>query len=115
VVEAVKSKEMSTGMFLAEASPVEVAGGTITLGLPEEFQFHKEMLERADKRRLVEEFFSQFLGAAPRVQFVTTRVEAASSVKAGKGSAPEAAAAKVPEIVRQAMDIFKNSKIVRSE
>ena len=111
VVEAVKAKEMSTGMFLAEAEPVEVIDGALILGLPEEFQFHKEMLERQEKRRFIEEIFSTFLPAYTPIQFVTTRL--AKGEGASQAPAPEAP--KLPEIVRQAMDIFQGSKIVRPE
>ncbi|MBI4115978.1 MAG: DNA polymerase III subunit gamma/tau [Candidatus Omnitrophica bacterium] len=112
VLEAVKTKEMSTGVFLAEAEPVEVVGEVITLGLPEEFQFHKEMLERVEKRRLIEDIFKRFLEGSLRIQFVTTRV-----AQEGKESTPsgEKTPSQLPEIVRQAMDIFNNSKIVRTE
>ena len=121
VLEGVKTKEMSTGMFLAEAGPVEVSGGTVTLGFPEEFQFHKEMIERPEKRKLIEKIFSDLLGAPVQTLFVTTKPE----TEAGKSPGPEAespsgaasltASGKVPEIVRHALDIFKDSKIVRAD
>ena len=114
LIEAVKAKEMSTGMFLAEAAPVEVNGDVIVLGFPEEFRFHKEMLDRPEKRKSIEEFFLPFLKTRPQIQFVTTRL--AESEKPSEGPSEERAApSKLPEIVLQAMDIFKGSKIVRAE
>ena len=121
VLEAVKSKEMSTGMFLAEAAPVEVTAEAVVLGLPEEFQFHKEMLERAEKRKLIEGIFGNFLAAVPKIEFVTTRVAPDGPCPSGRraaGGRGEPAAqdpSKLPDIVRQAMDIFQGSKIVRAE
>lgn len=112
VVEAVKTREMSTGMFLAEAEPVETRENLVVLGLPEEFQFHKEMLERDQKRKLIEGAFSQFLGTVPQIQFVTTRLVQGESAS---GASPSKEAPKLPEIVRQAMDIFQGSKIVRTD
>ena len=112
VLEAIKTREMSTGMFLAEAEPIEATGNLVVLGLPEEFQFHREMLERTEKRRLIEGVFSQFLGAAPQIQFVTTRLVEGENPRAAP---PEKEAPKLPEIVRQAMDIFQGSKIIRAD
>ncbi len=111
ILEAVKSKEMSTGMFLAEAAPVEVTAEAVILGLPEEFQFHKEMLERQEKRKLIEGIFGNFLAAVPKIEFVTTRVAPASPAQESAAQDPS----KLPDIVRQAMDIFQGSKIVRTE
>jgi len=113
VLETVKAKEMSTGMFLAEAAPVEVNDGVIVIGFPEEFRFHQEMLERVEKRKLVEQIFTQLLGCVPRIQFVTTRLEAQPGT--GAPAKPGAEKAKLPDIVRQAMDIFQGSKIVRAD
>jgi len=110
LLEALKTKEMSTGMFLAEASPVEVSGDEVVVGFPEELQFHKEMVEKPEKKQLIEALLAQSLGARPRVQFVTARVQ---SETAGEGGAAAPAPGKVPDIVRQAMDIFQNSKIIR--
>ncbi len=112
-LEAVKAKEMSTGMFLAESEPVEVTEEAVVLGFPEEFQFHKEMLDRPEKKRLVEETLSKFLGKTARVQFVTTRLNQERIPQEKPGEAPPAA--KLPEIVKEAMDIFQGSKIVRAE
>lgn len=110
VLDSVKARQISTGLFLAEAEPVEVEGRTITLGLPQEFQFHKETLETSEKRKMVVEAFQQFLGFTPEVRFVTTRLQTA---KSAASSAPAEASGKLPEAARQAMDIFSHSKIVR--
>ncbi len=112
VLEVIKTREMSTGMFLAEAEPIEVTGNLVVLGLPEEFQFHREMLERTEKRKLIEGVFSQFLGGAPQIQLVTTRLAQGENPGAAH---PPKEAPKLPEIVRQAMDIFQGSKIVRAD
>jgi DNA polymerase-3 subunit gamma/tau len=114
ILEAVKSKEMSTGMFLAEAEAVEVSGDTVILGLPEEFQFHKEMLDRPEKRKLVEEIANGILGGSIRIELVTTRAGGEGKPDESK-SEKEPPASKLPEIVRQAMDIFQGGKIVRAD
>ncbi len=116
VVEAVKAKEMSTGMFLAEAEPVEVSEEGVIVGLPEEFNFHKEMLERPEKRRMIEGIFTGLLGREAKIQFVTTRLfkeEVAAQKATAKNPAEDPS--KLPDIVRQAMDVFQGSKIIRTE
>lgn len=113
ILEAVKAKEMSTGMFLAEAEPVEVNEKALVLGFPEEFQFHKEMLERPEKKRLVEETISRFLNKTPTVQFVITRPLEEKTPSQGREKEPSAV--KLPEIVKEAMNIFHGSKIVKCE
>ena len=111
VLETVKARQISTGLFLAEAAPVEVTGEAIVLGLPEEFQFHKETLEAPEKRKMVEEAFKQVLGVRFPVQFVTTRLAVSQS-----GSAPAPASpAKLPDAARQAMEIFQGAKVVRAD
>jgi DNA polymerase-3 subunit gamma/tau len=113
ILEAVKAKEMSTGMFLAEAEPVEVTSEAVVVGLPEEFQFHKEMLDRPEKRKLVEEIAARFLPAPLRIQFVTTRL--AKEENPSEPKAEKEVPSKLPDIVLQAMDIFQGSKVVRAD
>lgn len=111
VIEVVKARQISTGLFLAEASPVDVTGEAVVLGLPEEFQFHKETLEAPEKRKMVEEAFNQVLGVRFPVQFVTTRL---AGSKSGSAPAPESSS-RLPDAARQAMEIFQGAKIVRAD
>lgn len=121
VIAAVKAKEMSTGMFLAESAPMDVAGEVLTLGFPQEFKFHKDMLDRPDKRKLIQDILSSLLKANPvRVEFVTTQIDekkSASSPAASRPGAPASApdSAHLPEIVIRAMDIFPGSTLIRTE
>src|SRR5262249_49549861 len=68
VIDYVKTKKMSVGIFLSEAEPVEVADSTLTIGFAQEFQFHKEMLEKTVNRQLVEEAFEVTSGKKIRIQ-----------------------------------------------
>lgn len=129
VIDYVKTKRMSVGIFLSESEPVEVAGSLVTLGLPTEFQFHKEMLDRDVNRQLVEEAFQVICQKKIKLRFVTTSVEnekveqpdqevlaPAPSGKSGTAgtSGPEASDNRsMPEIITQAMDIFPGAKIIR--
>ncbi len=98
VLEAVKQKKMPTGIFLSEAEPVETDDNLVVIGVPNEFRFHKEMLERPDNRRLVEETISALLSARVSVKFVITRPEQVAQ----KGDP-----ALAPEIVDAALRIFE--------
>ncbi len=103
VIEKVKAKKMSCGMFLSEAAPAEVEGNLIVLGLPNELKFHKESLEKPDNKKIVEEIFQSVLGAKVKVSFVIT-VPEKTSLNQPAASAGETE--KMPDIVESAMKIF---------
>ena len=113
VIEYVKSKRMSSGIFLSESAPVEVTDSIVTLGLPSEFQFHRETLEKDPNRRLVEEAFEAVAGKKIRVQFVVTK--AGDEVLARPAALTVEEPSKLPDIITQALDIFGGAKIIRKE
>jgi len=116
VIEAVKTKRMSTSLFLAEAEPVEVDGWTIVLGLSSEFRFHKETLEKESNKLVVEEAFMQALGKKVRTQFVVTEREGTTQdVNGGTQQAPREKEDGAPDIVAQALEIFDGAKVIRRE
>ena len=118
VIEYVKAKRMSTGIFLSEAQPLEVTERGVMLGLPSEFAFHKETLEKNSNRQVVEEAFEAVAGKKISVSFVITKPEMEEeklqSVPPAPGS-PETGSSKLPEIITQALDIFEGAKIVRKD
>lgn len=111
VIEYVKAKRMSTSLFLAESEPVEVDGGIIVLGLPSEFRFHKETLEKDSNKQVVEEALTQILGKRVRAQFVVTEREGTTQ-DAPRPAVPEKKDA-VPDIVSKALEIFDGAKVIR--
>jgi DNA polymerase III subunit gamma/tau len=113
VIELVKAKRMSTSLFLAEAEPAEVEGSVIVLGLPSEFRFHKETLEKDSNKLVIEEAFTQALGRKVRVQCVVTEREGAIQ-EASEGAAPDKDEG-VPDIVSKALEIFGGSKVIRKD
>ena len=132
VVDYVKGKRMSTGIFLSESEPIEAAGSVLTLGLPAEFQFHKEMLEKNTNRELIEEAFNVVGQKEVRIQFVITRIEqeemgprrapevsaaGPAAIHRGSDSAGESSEAnsKLSDMLSQALNIFDGAKIVRKE
>ncbi len=113
VIDYVKGKRMSTGIFLSESEPVEIRDNFVVLGLPEEFQFHKETLEKSSNKNLVEEAFEVISGKRVRVEFVVTH-PAQERSEENAVSAPEDEA-KLPDIISQALNIFEGAKIIRKE
>ncbi|MFA5159209.1 MAG: DNA polymerase III subunit gamma/tau [Candidatus Omnitrophota bacterium] len=113
IIELVKAKRMSLSLYLAEAEPAEVEGSVIVLGLPSEFRFHKEMLEKDLNKQIIEDAFTQALGKKVRVQCVVTERDETTQEAAG-----DTASAKdegVPDIVSKALEIFDGSKVIRKD
>ena len=116
VIEIVKLKRMSTGIFLSEAQPVEVDDLVIVLGLPEEFKFHKESLEKENNKKLVEDSFSEAIGVKVRVRFVVTQqVARERPAQAPVAVESDAEKRELPDIITKALDVFDGGKIVRAE
>ncbi len=116
VIESVKQKRMSTGIFLSEAEPVEVDDTVIILGLPEEFKFHKESLEKDNNKKLVEDCFSESIGTKVRVRFVVTQQAAVERPAPRPVTLPsESEKRELPDIITKALDVFDGAKIVRAE
>jgi DNA polymerase-3 subunit gamma/tau len=113
VIETVKAKRMSLSLYLAESEPAEVEGSVIVLGLPAEFRFHKETMEKDLNKQVIEEAFAQVLGRKVRVQCVVTEREGSTDdVSGGKVPAKDDA---VPDIVAKALEIFDGSKVIRKD
>jgi DNA polymerase-3 subunit gamma/tau len=111
VIESVKAKRMSLGLYLAASEPMEVDDGIITLGFPAEFKFHKETLEKESNRKLIEEMFCQALGKKVRVQCVMTEKDGIH-----QDLPPETPSTdNSPDIVAQALEIFDGARVIRKE
>lgn len=113
VIEFVKAKRMSLSLYLAEAEPAELDGTVIVLGLPSEFRFHKEMLEKETNKQFIEEAFAQALGQKVRIQCVVTEREGTTQETSGMASASKDE--DVPDIVAKALEIFDGSKVIRKD
>lgn len=55
IINHIKAKKISVASYLQEGYPVSLEGTTLTLGFPKELKFHKEVLESAENRSLIEE------------------------------------------------------------
>ncbi|MHB1419698.1 MAG: DNA polymerase III subunit gamma/tau [Bacillota bacterium] len=54
ILEAVKKHKITASAFLIEAKPLRVEGGTLVLGFPPGYTFHKERTEQTENRNAVE-------------------------------------------------------------
>lgn len=115
IIEYVKSKRMSTGIFLSESEPVEVSDSAVTLGLPQEFQFHKETLERDSNLSLVKEAFEVVTSQKWQIRFVITQADRISSKIPETPPAQAKDSAALSDILTQALDVFDGAKIIRQE
>lgn len=124
VIDYVKTKRMSTGIFLSEAEPVEIADNMITIGFSTEFQFHKDMLDKSANKQLVEEAFEVTSGKKVRIQFVVTEADREVQVKSPSQpvtsleNAPPPSSdknTKLTEIITEALSVFDGGKIIRAE
>ena len=107
---------MSIGVFLSEAEVLEVDSQAAVLGLPAEFQFHKETLEKEANRRLVEEAFEVVAGRKLRVRIVITQVQREEKPAGKAAAAPEAVPdGRKSDILEEALNVFKGARLVRKE
>lgn len=84
VISAIKTRKMSIASYLEEGDPMRLEGKTLTIGFAKQFQFHKEVLESADNRKLIEGAIKEMLGRDLKVDLVVT---GSGSAKALSGSA----------------------------
>ena len=113
VIELVKAKRMSLSLYLAEAEPTEVEGSVIVLGLPSEFRFHKETLEKDLNKQVIEDAFAKALNKKVRVQCVVTERDGTTQEAAGDIAPVKDEG--VPDIVSKALEIFDGSKVIRKD
>jgi DNA polymerase-3 subunit gamma/tau len=107
VLKYLKNKKMSVYTILNNARPLEIASDRISLGLPREEAFKKEMLEYESNRDLVEEAVKTITGRRCRIEYVLidlseTSVRKKEEDKEDLGEIRE----KLKPVVDKAMEIF---------
>ncbi|MDD5428882.1 MAG: DNA polymerase III subunit gamma/tau [Candidatus Omnitrophica bacterium] len=70
VVSNIMPKKMSVASYLQEGYPTSLDGKTLCVSFPKELQFHKEVLESADNKILVETALRAVLGKDLKIAFV---------------------------------------------
>jgi len=122
IINYIRNKKISIASYLQEGYPVGLESNTLSVGFPKEFQFHKEMLDTQDNRRLIEEAIRIVLNCDLRVRLLS--VEPVNIPRRPSDATPEDKAAgddatdKMPEegldpIIKSALNIF-NGEIRKS-
>lgn len=73
--------KMSVATYLADAKAENCESNIIMMSLPKNSDFQKEFLEHKDNLALIEQTFSQLLGARMRVNFLISQREAESRLE----------------------------------
>jgi hypothetical protein len=125
VINYIRARKISIASYLQEGDPINLEGGTLTIGFAKEFQFHKEVLESPDNKKLIETAIKDMLGKELTVLLEVTE-SAASGIHSanndlagvdGLAEEDKAGGETMPEdedpIVKKALELF-NGKLVRS-
>jgi len=117
VVNYVKSRKISVGSYLQEGYPVNIDAKSICIGFPKECQFHKEVLESAENKRLIEDAIKGVLNLGLKV-VLTVSEDVAIKGRGQNGGTEDAAGAaeladaagepkkEVDPIIKSALEIF---------
>lgn len=92
VLETVKKIKMTVHALLVEGRLLEVSDQEVTLGFPPGCQFHRERLEMAENKRVVEEALRRLTGRQLRVRTLLLSEEAVGETAATRMSLVEEAA-----------------------
>ena len=104
---ALRNEKISVASYLAEGEPVELKNGAATVLFPSKLNFHKESLELADNKRLIEKHLSALLGENVCLVLESSKeVPAASNGQAAASTAPKSAAAEADGVIKSAMNLF---------
>ncbi len=69
LLKQVNARKPLLASFLLEGAPAAFENGVLKIDFPKIYQFHKEILEKQDNKKLLEEVFSKVLNARLRVEF----------------------------------------------
>jgi len=101
-LERLGAQKMSLAAYLADAKPLNIKGGVLTIGLPG-FALHHEVLSVAENRRLIDRLLSEVYQTPLHVQYATlpepTAPEAAASPSPG-GQPP------VSPVIQEIVNLF---------
>jgi len=120
IVNFIKAKKISIASYLEEGYPIEISADTVTIGFPKEFRFHKEALESAENKRLIEEAIKEVSKLQMRINLSLiepnsiTDSAAKGYFKETLGSGAGTQGEEVDPIVKEALNIFNGEITGRS-
>ena len=105
-LERLGAQKMSLAAYLADAKPMHLENGTLTIGLPG-FALHQEVLTVIENRRLIERLLGELLQTSVSVQYATL-----PEPEPGEAAAmPHAVDASSPSIVQDIVKLFNATVI----
>ena len=72
VINYIMPKKISIASYLQEGYPTDLSANVLTIGFPKSLQFHKEVVESQENKRLIEEAIKATVGHNIRVSFTLT-------------------------------------------
>ncbi len=102
------AQKMSLAAYLAQARPLYLAEGTLTVGLPS-FALHQEVLNLTEHRRLITKLLSQLCGAAVTVDYVTLP----ELTESARTASPSETVSPQPPIVQDIVKLFNATVLDR--
>ncbi len=125
VINYIKTRKISVASYLGEGDPKNLNGKVLSIAIPKEFKFHKEMLEYPENRRLIEEAIKEITKFDLKIIF--TLAESASGRDSGKEEdlgkesadsslirEKQESKKEVDPIIKSALDVFGGT-ILREE
>ncbi len=100
-----RNEKISVASYLAEGSPVSLKDRVAVISFPERLNFHKECLEVADNKKLIEKHVSRLLEQEIYVQFLTVK-EAPGIAPVEEETAPPKASEEANAAIQSAMNIL---------
>lgn len=114
LLRILKNEKISVATYLAEGAPASLNHGIAKIAFPLNQSFHREYLESADNRKLIEKHLSSLLDQTVRVEFLMVKevsgkvtLSDAEDLKPSTGTP-----AAEPESLKSAMNIF-GGRVVR--
>ena len=109
-----KGEKISVASYLAEGEPVGLHRDVVRIAFPERLSFHRETLEVAENKKLIEKHLSSLMDQTVRIEFESIKE---ISGRLGTGEFPPASQevrqdSPEPEVVRSAVNIF-GGKVIR--
>lgn len=116
IINNLMEKKISVATYLQEGYPASMEGKTLSISFPRDLQFHKEVLESADNKRLIEDAIKTVAGLELRIAFTLVAEAPGQRRKSsysdnddasGVSSAEDGSARKeVDPILKSALEIF---------
>jgi DNA polymerase-3 subunit gamma/tau len=115
LIKLLKNEKISVATYLEEGEPGSFSKGLARILFPEKLSFHRETLEGADNKKLIEKHLTTLLDEPVRVEFQSVKELSGKTYEDSSGSAQSPAEPPDPgtqNVIKSAMNLF-GGRIVR--